>query len=154
MAVGGGSCEDKTQTKWPQHRPQTYSTGAQPVNNYVGRAERQKYARPLRSGDRPSGDRWSGARRFEDQREPAGAAPYRQPERRLETGVGERFAKRLAGHDGQIVDLQDDVAGLEASSIGRALRHDRRNGQGGRRAGLGISHDETELGPDSLPDDR
>ncbi len=63
---------------------------------------------------------------FRTEREPVAAgAAHRQPERGLETGVGERLAQRLTGDHRHVVDLQDHVADLEPSSLRRALRHDR-----------------------------
>src|SRR5688572_10519346 len=80
------------------------------------------------------------------------ASPYGELERLLGGDVGQRLARGVPADHGRLVDLQDDVAGLEPGALGRAAaNHERHRRRAGARAApgdlgrLGVAQDEAEL---------
>src|SRR5262245_431629 len=108
--------------------------------------------------------RWRGflgaAGRPEGYGQPASAPSEREPERGLQADVGQRLPHFVAREHHALADLEDDVTHLKPGPVGRAPRNDHRNGRDGHHGecagprGLGLPHDEAELGADPLTDDR
>src|SRR5262245_25900600 len=139
-AVAGKSTAGKL-AAWSDHRTQAMRAVLDLSTNVRRRGFLGAAGRPERHGQASS------------------APPERQRERGLQAGVGQRLPHFVAREHHALADLEDDVAHLEPRPVGRAPGNDHRDGRDGHHGecagprGLGLPHDEAELGADTLTDD-